>query len=196
MIGLAKARELCTAIEFRFVESCRGRALAKASVGQLKARITRARDLRDKWADAFTRQRRQDKQEQGFPADKGDLRSREKSELFAEVLALVEAQLAKVTAPAGAKEKAAAPKRAVKEPAEKTKGLGIQEEDVTGQHPSRQQWADAATKRDRNKYGMQGASAASTRGRTRGARIDTRVRASVLARGKRSQARRDSRGKR
>jgi hypothetical protein len=159
-------------------------------------RIARARDLRDKWADAFTRQRRQDKQEQGFPADKGDVRSQEKSELFAEVLALVEAQLEKATAPAKPKETAAAPKRAVKEPAEKTKGLGIQEEDTAGQHPSRQQWADAATRRDRIKYGLQGASAASTRNRTRGASVDTRVRATVLARGKRSQARRDSKGKR
>jgi len=195
MIDLSRARELCTATEFRLVESCRGRALAKASVGQLKARIARARDLRDKWADAFTRQRRQDKQEQGFPADKGDVRSQEKSELFAEVLALVEAQLEKVTAPAKAKEKAAAPKRAVKQPAEKTKGLGIQEEDIAGQHPSRQQWADAGTTRDRIKFGQQGASAAATRDRIKTAGLDTRIRAHVVAQGRRSQARRDSRVK-
>jgi hypothetical protein len=196
MIEISKAREICTAAELRLVESCRGRALAKAGEAQLKEKIARARDLRDKWADAFTRQRRQDKQEQGFPANKGDVRSREKSELFAEVLALVEAQLEKITAPAKPRETRAAIRRAAKEAAKKPKGLGVQEEDVAGQHPSRQQWADAATKRDRNKYGLQGATSASTRNRTRGAGIDTRVRAGVVARGQRSQARRDSKGKR
>jgi hypothetical protein len=196
MVGLSRARKLCTGAELRFVELCRGRALAKASVAQLKARITRARDLRDKWADAFTRQRRRAKEEQGFPANKVNARSREKSELFAEVLARVEAQLEAVTATAKRRETAAAPKRAVKETAKKPQGLGVQEEDLAGQHRSRQQWADAATKRDHNKYGQQGASVAIPRNRIKIAGLDARIHAHVMARGRRSQARRDSKNKR
>jgi hypothetical protein len=199
MVGLSRARKLCTGAELRFVELCRGRALAKASVAQLKARITRARDLRDKWADAFTRQRRQAKEQQGFPANNVNARSREKSELFAEVLARVEAQLEAVTAPAKRRETAAAPKRAVKETGEtgkKPRGLGVQEEDVAGQHPSRRQWADAATKRDHNKYGQQGASVAIPRSRIKIAGLDARIHAHVMSRGRRSQARRDSKNKR
>lgn len=192
MIGLSKARSLCTAAELRFVESCRGRVLAKATEAQLRERIAVARELRDKWADAYTRQRRQDKQEQGFPANKADVRSREKSELFAEVLGRVEAQLEKIAAPAKTgktKQTAAAPKSAVKGPA-------VHAENIADEHTDRQQWAAAATRRDRVKYGQRGAGAAATRDRMRTAGLDTRIRAHVAARGKRSQARRDSKGKR
>jgi hypothetical protein len=192
MIKLSKARELCTAAELRFVESCRGRALAKDTEAQLKEKIALARELRDKWWDAFTRQRRQAKQEQGFPASRGSMRSQQKSELFAEVLARVEARLKEVAAPAKTKETAAALKRAVKETAKKPKRRAVQAENIVGQHSSRQQGADAATKRDRIKYGQQGASAAAKRDRIKTAGRDTRTRAHVSARGKRSQARRDS----
>jgi hypothetical protein len=185
MIDLSRARELCTAAELRFVESSRGRALAKATEAQLKKKIALARDLRDKWRDAFTRQRRRVKRE-GFSTTKGNVRSQQKSELFAEVLARFEAQLKKVAAPP------AAPERAVKKTAERPKGPAVQAEDVGGRHPSRQQWADAATKRDRIKYGQPGARPAATRDRIKTAGVDTRIRAAVAARGRRSQARRDS----
>jgi hypothetical protein len=192
MIRLSRARELCTAAEFRFVESCRGRALAKATEAQLREKIALARELRDKWWDAFTRQRRRAKQKQGFPASRGNVRSQQKSELFAEILDRVEAQLKRVAAPAKTIETAAAPKRAVKETANKPKGPSARAENMGGQHPSRRQWADAATKGDRIKYGQQAAGAAATRGRIKTAGPDTRIRAHVAARGKRSQARRDS----
>ena len=195
MIDLSEARELCTPAELRFVESCRGRALAKATEAELKEKIAQARDLRDKWRGAFTRQRRQVKQEQGFPASRGNVRSQQKSELFAEVFARVEAQLKKVADPAKPMETAAAVKIAVKETAKKPKGPALPAEDVVGQHPSRQQWADAATRRDRIKYGQPGASAAATRDRIKSAGRETRIQAYVSARGKRSQARRDSRNK-
>jgi len=193
MIDLSKARELCTAAELRFVESSRGRALAKATEAQLKEKIALARDLRDKWWDAFTRQRRQRKRER-FSTARGNVRSQQKSELFAEVLARFEAQLKKVAAPAPAKarETAVAPDRAVKKTAQRPKGPAVQAEDVGGRHPSRQQWADAATKRDRIKYGQPGARPAATRDRIKTAGVDTRIRAAVAARGRRSQARRDS----
>jgi hypothetical protein len=192
MIEMSKARRLCTAAELRFVESCGRRALAKATEAQLKDKIALARDLHDKWWDAFTRQRRQVKQDQGFPANKGNVRSRQKSELFAEVLARLEAQLKKVAAPAKPKGTRAAPKKAVKETAKKSKSPAVQAETIVGRHPSRQEWANAATKRDRIKYGQQGAGAAATRDRIKTAGLDTRIRAAVTARGRRSQARRDS----
>jgi len=192
MIDLSKARRLCTAAELRFVESCRERALAKASEAQLREKLAGARELRDKWADAFTRQRRQTKKEQGFPANRADVRSREKSELFAEVLARVEARLEEVTSPAKprrTKETAEAPKSAGKGPA-------VHAENIADQHTARQQWADAATKRDRVKYGQMGASTATARERSKIVGLDARIRAHVQARGQRSQARRDSKGKR
>jgi hypothetical protein len=187
MINLSKARELCTAAELRFVESCRGRELARDTEAQLKEKMALARELRDKWADAFTRQRRQSKEKQGFPASSGNVRGQQKSELFAEVLARVEAQLEKVTAPAKPRESRAALRRAAKEAAKKPT--------ILDQHPSRQEWADAATKRDRAKFGQQGASPAATRDRIKTAGLDTRIRAHVVAQGRRSQARRDSRTK-
>jgi len=191
MIDLSKARKLCTAAELRFVESASGRALAKATEAQLKEKIALARDLRDKWWDAFTRQRRRFKRED-FSATKGNVRSQQKSELFAEVLARFEAQLKKVAASRAVPEPAAAPERAVKKTAERPKGPAMQAEDVAGRHPSRQQSADAATKRDRIKYGQQGARPGATRDRMKTAGVDTRIRAAVAARGRRSQARRDS----
>lgn len=48
-------------------------------------------------------------------------------------------------------ETAAAPKRAVKEPARKPKGPAVHTEDIADHHTARQQWADAATKRDQVK---------------------------------------------
>jgi hypothetical protein len=66
---------------------------------------------------------------------------------------------------------------------------------IPEQHPSREEWADEGTKRDRAKYGQQGASPAATRDRIKTAGLDTRIRAHVAAQGRRSQARRDSRVK-
>ena len=93
------------------------------------------------------------------------------------------------------RETRAARRRAMKEAAKQPKGPTTQVEDVTGQHPSRQQWAEAATERDRAKYGLQGANPAATRDRIKSAGLDTRIRAHVAAQGRRSQARRDSRVK-
>lgn len=96
--SLSRVRELCDAKEFRVVASSRGTALETAGEAGLKKNMALARKFRDKWRDVFARQRRRSHKELGFRTTQGSLRSREKSELFEEVFARLEAQLNKRTA--------------------------------------------------------------------------------------------------
>lgn len=87
-----------SASEARLVASSEEASLAKAGAGELRRKISRARALRDKWRDVYTAQRRETQQARASRATVANRRSREKSELFGEVLARLEARLAKVTA--------------------------------------------------------------------------------------------------
>jgi hypothetical protein len=100
-INLSKARDLCTAPELRLVEASRPQAIRNLTEAQLKSKVARARALRDKWHDVFTRQRRQAQRDRRARAVAASDRSRQKSELFGDVLARFEAQLEKGAAAAG-----------------------------------------------------------------------------------------------
>jgi hypothetical protein len=97
-IALAKAKQLCTASELQLVESSRRPEVARLGVSQLKSKIQRARKLRDKWRDMHEKQRRR-AQQQGSRVTKGETRSRQKAELFSDVLNRLEGQLKKIDAP-------------------------------------------------------------------------------------------------
>jgi hypothetical protein len=93
---LAQARAWCTVAELKLLESSQGPALETAGAADLRARIVRARTLRDKWRDLYTHQRRQVQAKQAARGNDRNRRSLEKSELFTRALARLEAQLAKV----------------------------------------------------------------------------------------------------
>lgn len=103
---------MLTTAERTFLESSFGSSVEKASEQMLRSAIRKARDLRDKWLDAFTRQNRANKRARG-PAVKGalgtpiapspsNLRSREKADLFDGALRRLEERLRAILAPAPA----------------------------------------------------------------------------------------------
>jgi len=87
----AKAKQLCTAAEFRLVKASRRRDDALPGAAQLKREVVQARKLRDKWRDQYEKQRRA--QQQDSRETPGETRSREKAELFADALGRFETQL-------------------------------------------------------------------------------------------------------
>jgi hypothetical protein len=93
VVNFARARQLCTEPELRLVEASRPETLEGLTDVQLKSKIARARALRDKWQDVFTRQRRGVQRKQKTRAVAPRDRSEEKSKLFAAVLARFQAQL-------------------------------------------------------------------------------------------------------
>ena len=95
---LAKAKSLCTTTELRLINSSHGPALEKYDASGLKKKIVLARELRDKWNDVFTRQRREVQKKEAARVNDKNERSQEKSQLFANALARFEEQLKKVVA--------------------------------------------------------------------------------------------------
>ncbi|MFM8577510.1 MAG: hypothetical protein ACKOCN_01715 [Planctomycetaceae bacterium] len=105
----ASVRSLLTDAERTFLESSFGSSVEKATEKMLQTAIRRARDLRDKWLDKFTRQNRSTKRSRGG-AVKGALgspvataasnvRSREKAELFDGALRRFEERLRAILEP-------------------------------------------------------------------------------------------------
>ncbi len=95
---LANAKSLCTTTELRLINSSHGPALEKLDQAGLKKKIVLARELRDKWKDVFTRQRRDVQQKEAARVNDKNERSLEKSQLFGNALARFEEQLKKVIA--------------------------------------------------------------------------------------------------
>ena len=92
----ATTTELLTATERRLLDSSLGKALASASPAQLGKAIEVARSFRDKWRDMFRAQRRTGQVAAGARGVGGNDRSLEKSEIFADMLARLEARLAEI----------------------------------------------------------------------------------------------------
>ena len=90
------APELLTVAERRLLESSLGKSLATASAAQLGKAIELARSFRDKWRDTFRAQRRTGQAAAGARGVGGNDRSEEKSEIFAGMLARLEARLAEI----------------------------------------------------------------------------------------------------
>ena len=88
--------ELLTVTERRLLESSLGKSLATATAAQLGKAIELARSFRDKWRDTFRAQRRTGQAAAGARGVSGNDRSEEKSEIFAGMLARLEARLAEI----------------------------------------------------------------------------------------------------
>lgn len=94
-ISIARAKTLCTATELALVKASGPREIGALSAAQLRQKVSRARDLRDKWRDQAERQRRTSQAKQQARQTDENARSTEKAELFAEVLTRFETRLAK-----------------------------------------------------------------------------------------------------
>ena len=88
--------DLLTAAERKLFDTSRGRALAAATRAELTKLVGQARSLRDKWRDQFRAQRRTSQRAAAARGTGGNDRSLEKSTLFGEVLARLEARLAEL----------------------------------------------------------------------------------------------------
>lgn len=107
-ISVAEAKKICTPAELELVQMSTTRNIGSLDAKQLKAKIRRARTLRDKWRDQAAGQTRQTKVNQPEQLNRANARSESKAQLFAETLARFESRLAKVdpayrneSAPAG-----------------------------------------------------------------------------------------------
>jgi hypothetical protein len=109
-VNLRIARALCTASEFDLVAASGGEGLRALSEARLKQKVVRARALRDKYRDLLRRQRLAARRSGAKPArDDANARTAAKADLFEQTLARFVDRLAQVQA-AGQK---AAAKQAV-----------------------------------------------------------------------------------
>lgn len=120
-----KARTLLTGAEKKFFDSSFGAALAKHTHAQVQAAVKQARILRNKWRDLYASQSRTAKRS-GRATAAANVRTREKHDLLADVVARFEKRLDELkaavtsaarTAPA---KTVAAPKNKSAKPARKT----------------------------------------------------------------------------
>lgn len=95
-IQIRKAERLTSATEFTLVKAALAPALRKLDGKQLAAHVTRARRARDKYRDLLKRQRLSARERTGQKSGRGgdaNARTREKAELFQEVLQRFEARV-------------------------------------------------------------------------------------------------------
>lgn len=179
------ARRLCNASELTLFESSVGAELASLSEARLKAKIVRARNLRDKQQDLLRRQKLATRARTGTKVGASGVanqRTEQKLKLFSEALARFEARLVSVeAASARAAVRAAAAsgkKAAVRMPAGKKA---------------------AAKKPPAKKSKVRGAGFVSAQARDASNQMQLKksrsrpIQAHLRSAGKRSQARRDSR---
>ena len=84
---VAQAKSLCTAGELSLVKASTRNEIGKLSVVQVRQKVDRARNLRDKWRDQSRDQRRATQSKQRSRETGANARSGEKATLFGEVLA-------------------------------------------------------------------------------------------------------------
>lgn len=98
---VAQARKLLTGAEKKFFNSSFGAALTKHTHAQVEAAVKQARLLRNKWRDLHQGQSRTAKRA-GRSTDKANVRTREKHDILAGVVARFEKRLAELKALVGA----------------------------------------------------------------------------------------------
>jgi hypothetical protein len=213
---LKKAKELLTAAERRFFDSSFGSALAKATHEQVQAATKQARILRNKWRDLHQNQTRSAKRTGKTGGGKVNARTQEKHDLFAGAVERLEKRLGDlkrfvteaVSAPKAAAKPAArkataaqsarkaSPAKAAKKPvkkmvaktaptiSKKARSAGVLAE--LAQSPATQ-----AVRLDRAK--QRSAVTAAKSGRLKIEGLGARRIGHAAARGRRTQARRDTR---
>lgn len=123
-INMKEARTLCSSSELQLVRSATQTEIVKLTPARLRAKIDRARKLRDKFRDLARQQRRESrgkaKPRSARPAQ-GNEATRRKQEIFADALAAFEARLDKLAqAPAAKKTGGKAAGKTSKKPSKKT----------------------------------------------------------------------------
>jgi hypothetical protein len=187
------ARPLCTAAEFQLFTASLADGIGALTPAQLRSKIQRARNLRDKYRDLLKRQRLANRERTGTKKGQRmetNARTADKARLFDEVLGRFQARAAKLGAAAEqeAKHKAASAARATL----------LAEKSEAGPRADMPRGKDQP--RGTKGPGVAGYASESARVAARGKLSrDTRAGARKghkSAAGKRSQARRDRRGQR
>lgn len=187
-VSMALARKLCTAQEWTLVEASRGPALKALSPAKLKAKVSRARTLRDKYRGLAKRQAgeaRGKRKARGARPAQSNQNTERKAQLFAEALERFQAQLeaAERAAAKAARAKAAgATAKAVKAKAKAAKAKSgvarAARREAVATLSGRARSSAARSARKANRIEASG---------------KARIRGHVGARGRRRQSRRDSR---
>jgi hypothetical protein len=180
------ATKLLTTTELTLFDAARRGEMTSHSAPQLRVKIGRTRRLRDKYDDLYRRQRRSTRHAPGAtagPAVDANLRTRQKCELFADLLARFETRLATLDA-AEARARAQAAKRQLRTSKASKASLSPV--------PSRRRVAAAKVASPPANFMSEAARGANARAlpvRTGG----VAVHAHVSSRGRRNQAKRDRR---
>lgn len=183
------ARRLLAANEMSLFEASLKDRIAELSRSELRKKVDRARKLRDKYTDLYRRQSLATRERTGTKRGGSGIaneRTQQKAAMFAEVLTRLETQMAKVD-----RAEARESKRRALARARKAKGGGARTT------PKRSTGTSKATRARPAPSGPKGfqdeaANAARNRGKLASPR-NKAISAHVGARGRRSQAKRDSR---
>lgn len=193
-ITLIQARKLLTAAELEVVVAGRGDTLKAMTPAQLRANAKRARALRDKYQDLLRRQRLATRERVGSKVGDGGVanaRTAQKAHLFADVLERFTRRLAHVEAAAvSAAQQAAAVKAKQTLQSKRRAQAPMPTTGATTRSPK----APATIPVSARKVGPTGESARVARQAMQPKQAgQQRVQAHVAARGRRNQAKRDSR---
>jgi len=202
------ARRLCNASELSLFESSVGAELASWNEAQLKARIVRARNFRDKQQDLLRRQKLATRARTGTKVGASGVanqRTEQKLKLLSEALARFEARLASVeaaSARAAVRAAAAAGKKAGKPAGRKPAARQSAAKKAVAKKPAAKKPAakkPVAKKPVAKKPKASGAGFVSAQARDASNQMQLKksrskpIQAHLRSAGKRSQARRDSR---
>ncbi len=195
MIRTPRARKLCTKTEFSLYEGSLARAVKDLTPAEIRKRVTKARTLRNKYRSEADRQDRESRGRttpKRTRAAKGSDKTREKQQLFQEVLdryqeALGRGRDAKKKAPA---RKKASRKKTTKKATSKITKKKVRKKTVrkAAAKKGSKKKATPAKPKSRKK-------AASSRGKSLKRGPGKRIQRHVAARNRRRQAGRDSRGR-
>jgi hypothetical protein len=101
MIQRIEARRLSSSREWDLILSSLSPSLQAHSAARLKSKISRARNLRDKYQDLYRRQKIASRSRMtGTPYERLNLRTFRKKQMFGEAITRLRRQLASVSAPA------------------------------------------------------------------------------------------------
>lgn len=110
-VSLQQARKICNATELALVVDSTPKQIKNFDVKQLKSKVTRARDLRDKWRGLAEKLVRVAKKESQAKLDSDNARTELKSQLFSETLDRLSKRLETLEAKETTSENAAAQKK-------------------------------------------------------------------------------------
>lgn len=188
-----QARALCTAAEYELLLASLGETLGSLQAKTLKSHLARSRKLRDKYRDLSQRQTlaaRARTGVKGGPTGDANVRTAQKARLFAEVVARFEGRTAKLEAAAKrAAAKAAAARLRAERAQQAAKARANDGAHASGNRAGARK-ADTA-KAESHYISAKAESAAQSRQLAKSR--SKPIQAHLSARGKRNQAKRDSR---